>query len=132
MAGGKSGKTPGRNLPTRTVLNLRNSLVVINQSISNLLRVHFFHTAIKRATKYNLKNQCVLKANGCLMKRLKHAEVNFFPAVREYEFGYRRLLENGVGRLPHSPAGVYRRRLPVYRLPHRQHSIPSRSVDNTF
>jgi hypothetical protein len=50
VAGGKSGKIPGRNLPTRTVANLRNSLVAINQSISNLLHVHFFHTDIRRAT----------------------------------------------------------------------------------
>jgi hypothetical protein len=46
VAGGKSGKTPGRNLPTRTEVNLRNSLVVINQSVSNLLRVQFFHTVL--------------------------------------------------------------------------------------
>jgi hypothetical protein len=44
VAGGKSGKTHRRNLQTRTVVNLRNSLVLINESISNLLRVHFFHT----------------------------------------------------------------------------------------
>ncbi len=43
---GKSRKTPGRNLPTRTEVNMRNSLVVINQSISNLLRVHFFHKVL--------------------------------------------------------------------------------------
>jgi hypothetical protein len=55
VAGRKSGKTPGRNLPTRTVVNLRKSLVVIKQFISNLLRVHFFYTDIRRATKYNLK-----------------------------------------------------------------------------
>jgi hypothetical protein len=50
VAGRKSGKTSGRNLPTPTVANLRNSLVAINQSISNLLHVHFFHTDIRRAT----------------------------------------------------------------------------------
>ena len=31
VAGGKSGKTPGRNLPTHSVVNLLNSLVSINQ-----------------------------------------------------------------------------------------------------
>ncbi len=48
VAAGKSGNTPGRNLPTRTVDNMRtgNSFVIINQSISNLLRVHFFHTVL--------------------------------------------------------------------------------------
>jgi hypothetical protein len=46
VAGGKSGNFPGRNLPTRTVVNLRSSLVLINQSILNLLRVHFIHTEL--------------------------------------------------------------------------------------
>ncbi len=46
VAGGKSGKTPERNLPIRTVVNLRNSLVLKNQSLSNLLRVHFFHPVL--------------------------------------------------------------------------------------
>jgi hypothetical protein len=40
--------TPGRNLPTRTVVILRNSLVATNQCNSNLLCVHFFHTAVRR------------------------------------------------------------------------------------
>jgi hypothetical protein len=46
VASGKSGKTPGRNLQTCTVVNLRNNLVVINQSISNFLRVYFFYTVL--------------------------------------------------------------------------------------
>ncbi len=38
--GRKSGKTPGRNLPTRKVVVLRNSLVATNQCNSNLLLCH--------------------------------------------------------------------------------------------
>ncbi len=47
-AGGKSGNTPERNLPNRTVVNLRTgySFVIINQSFSNLLRVHSIHTVL--------------------------------------------------------------------------------------
>jgi hypothetical protein len=46
VAGGKSGKTPRRNLLTCKSVNLYNRSVVITQSISNLLRVHFFHRVL--------------------------------------------------------------------------------------
>ncbi len=46
MAGEKSGNSPGRNLPTRKVINLRSNLVIINQSILNHLHVHFIHTEL--------------------------------------------------------------------------------------
>jgi hypothetical protein len=44
VAGGKSGKTPGRNFSTRTVVNLRNSLV------------HFFHKVLGEP-QYKYKNR---------------------------------------------------------------------------
>jgi hypothetical protein len=49
VAARKSGRSPGRNLPTRLVVNLRNCPVIINQSISVLARVHFLQTSIWRA-----------------------------------------------------------------------------------
>ncbi len=41
IADGKSGNFPGRNLPTCIVINLRSSLIIINQSTLNLLHGHF-------------------------------------------------------------------------------------------
>jgi hypothetical protein len=46
VADGRSGNSPGINLPSRTLINLRSSLIIKNLSIFNLFRVHFIHTEL--------------------------------------------------------------------------------------
>ncbi len=85
LAGGKSGNSPGRNLPTCIVINLRSSLVIINQSNLNLLRVHFIYTELgepQYRIYYGINTPKLKRATFARMRYLPRRKQNSTHAKR--------------------------------------------------